>query len=700
MYRQIHISFYSKLTLAALVLVFMICLAYMNTFQASWHLDDHPNIVKNSGLHITNLKIESLIRTFYTSPTRPGWIGKKLYRPIPCLSFAVNWYLGKDNVFGFHLVNLIVHILTAFFLFLTVFFLLKSPNIGDKVRGNEVSIAFLTSALWAMNPIQTQAVTYIVQRMASMAAMFYILSILFYISCRLSENSIKRIFLLLGCVLSYLFALGSKENTIVLPVALVLIEILFFQNLSVPRTRKVWLRGSIAGGVLLVLMGALIILSGNLLSILNGYQSRPFTLSERLLTEPRVVVFYLSQIFYAIPNRLSIEHDVQMSTSLFQPWSTLPAILAIFLMIALGILLIRKQPMVSLAILFFFFNHAIESSIIPLELIFEHRNYLPSMFLFLPVAYGIVWMIAYYKQKNSVLSRVLVIFSALLLVCFGSSTHIRNMAWATEKSLWEDAVKKAPNSNRPLHNLAWGYYVKIGRYDKALELYERSLDLRRNNNFSKSLALNNMALIYFHKKDVTRAIELWKQALELSPNLEIIQFRYAIGLTEMEDFENALETINQLLSKHPDHLDYNYIKGRILLIKKDYNSALKSFEKCLELKPGSVEIMLNIGICRNLSDQFSLAGSVLEKAIKHDPKNKAVLVWLIDTYVRASHADGVKPDLQSLLAAYSDQQVLQYLLNDFDDPHMPLTSKRWIIQALSAKLNNHTNATLRQAELQ
>ncbi|MGD8948222.1 MAG: tetratricopeptide repeat protein [Desulfobacterales bacterium] len=620
MYRQIHISFCSKLTLAALILVFMICLAYMNTFQASWHLDDRPNIVKNSGLHITNLKIETLIRTFYTSPTRPGWIGKKLYRPIPCLTFAVNWYFGKDDVFGYHLVNLIVHVLTAFFLFLTVFFLLKSPNIGNKVRGNEVIIAFLTAALWAMNPIQTQAVTYIVQRMASMAAMFYILSMLFYIMCRLSENSIKRIFLLLGCFLAYLFALGSKENTIVLPAALVLIEILFFQNLSVPRTRRIWLRGSIAGGILLILMGALIFSSGYLVSIINGYHLRPFTLSERLLTEPRVVVFYLSQIFYAVPSRLSIEHDVQMSTSLFQPWSTLPAILAIFLMIALGFLLIRKQPMVSLAILFFFLNHVIESSIIPLELIFEHRNYLPSMFLFLPIAYGIVSMIEHYKQKNLALSRVLVIFSALLLVCFGSSTHIRNMAWATEKSLWEDAIKKAPNSNRPLHNLAWGYYVKIGRYDKALELYARSLDLQRNNNFSKSLALNNMALIYFHKKDVMRAIGLWKQALELNPDLEIIQFRYAIGLTEMGDFENALETINQLLSRRPHHLDYNYLKGRILLMKKDYNSALKYFEKCLELKPGSAEIMRNIEICRNMLGQFSLAESVLENALRNDPK--------------------------------------------------------------------------------
>ena len=102
------------------------------------------------------------------------------------LTFALNWYIGKDNVLGYHIVNNAIHLVTTFFLFLTVLNLLMSPNLKGKYQGNEYAIAFLSAILWAVNPIQTQAVTYIIQRMASLAAMFYIIGIYFYLKTRLS----------------------------------------------------------------------------------------------------------------------------------------------------------------------------------------------------------------------------------------------------------------------------------------------------------------------------------------------------------------------------------------------------------------------------------------------------------------------------------------------------------------------------------
>ena len=145
----------------------------------------------------------SLMRTFFTSPDSGGTITERLYRPIPCLTFAINWYFGKDRVFGYHVVNTLVHILTAYLLFLTILNLLKSPNLRNHYQGKEHFVAFLTAVLWAINPVQVQAVTYIVQRMASMAAMFYILSIYFYVKTRQSEYPLGRIFLLLGCAVGF-----------------------------------------------------------------------------------------------------------------------------------------------------------------------------------------------------------------------------------------------------------------------------------------------------------------------------------------------------------------------------------------------------------------------------------------------------------------------------------------------------------------
>ncbi|KKK87238.1 hypothetical protein LCGC14_2755230, partial [marine sediment metagenome] len=236
-----------------------------------------------------------------------------------------------------------------------------------------------------------------------MATLFYILSMFFYVKCRLSSSSLHRILFLLGSGLAFLFALGSKENTATLPVALLLVEVICFQDLTSQRTKRVFLWGSIAGGMLLIVLFVWLFIPDNSFSFIKGYNHRPFSLTERLLTEPRIVFFYLSLIFYPMPNRLSIEHDITLSTSLFQPLTTLPAILLTLVIIGIGFSQIRKRPLIALAILFFYLNHIIESTVIPLELIFEHRNYLPSLFLFLPVAAGFSKLLTYYQKRNKAL---------------------------------------------------------------------------------------------------------------------------------------------------------------------------------------------------------------------------------------------------------------------------------------------------------
>ena len=132
-----------------------------------------------------------------------------------------------------------------------------------------------------------------------------------------------------------------------------------------------------------------------------------FTLKERLLTEPRIIIYYLSEIFYPMASRLSLVHDIKISTSFFKPWTTIPAILAIISLLGIGLSQAIKRPIIAFAIFFYFINHIIESTILPLELIFEHRNYLPSFFLFFPVATGLIWMIDYFKTKEFLHSNTL-----------------------------------------------------------------------------------------------------------------------------------------------------------------------------------------------------------------------------------------------------------------------------------------------------
>ena len=488
-------------------------LIYSNTFNASWHFDDYPNILDNSNLHIKNLQLKTIYKTFFG---RSGTVSDSLYRPVSCLTFALNWYFGEDSVTGYHIINITVHILTAFFLYLAILKLFKSPNLKDKFKGNEHFIALLTAVLWVVNPIQTQAVNYIVQRMTSLAAMFYVFGIYFYINTRVTYSLKRRILFIIGCILSFILAIGSKENAAMLPLALLLLEIIFFQDIGIKRTRRLFFGIAAVAGVLVFTMGLLLFMKGDPLFFLKGYAYRPYSFAERLMTESRIVIYYLSQIFYPTPYRLSIQHDVLISTGLLKPLTTLPAILVVILLVGTGLFLVKKRPIIAFAILFFFLNHVIESTIIPLELMYEHRNYLPSLFLFLPVSVGIKRLIDYYREKKILIYFVIISFVTLILITFSICTYTRNMAWATEKSLWEDAVKKAPQSTRPCYRLA-SIYSDMGQLDKSIALLRKGFSSKHQKPVqAKLLFYNNMGNIYRKKHEYEIAIKYLQEVLEVN----------------------------------------------------------------------------------------------------------------------------------------------------------------------------------------
>ncbi|MEE4358812.1 MAG: hypothetical protein V2I97_20245, partial [Desulfococcaceae bacterium] len=318
---QIEMSSFRRYGFAFVLLFLSVFLIYSNTFNATWHFDDYPNIVHNPYLHIQELNAESLIQSLFAHPNGQG---KKMYRPVACVSFAINWYLGQENVYGYHLVNILIHFFTSFILFLATQNLLSTPNAEEKYAGRKYFISLLTAVLWAVHPIQTQAVTYIVQRMASLAAMFYILGIYFYLKFRFNDFYTKRLFFLSLCVVSFALALGSKENAITFPMALILMEVIFFQKAEQKKTGKI-----LAGAVFICLLSVILITFqiSSPFSFLEAYENRPFTLSQRLMTEARIIVFYISLLFYPAAHRFSLVHDVEISTALYKPLTTFPSVM-------------------------------------------------------------------------------------------------------------------------------------------------------------------------------------------------------------------------------------------------------------------------------------------------------------------------------------------------------------------------------------
>jgi tetratricopeptide (TPR) repeat protein len=544
-------------------LFLLIVLAYSNTLTSSWHLDDYDTIVANTRLHLSDLSVESIYKSFFSR-------SDNLFRPVACLTFGLNWYFGNGGVAGFHMVNLGIHILTAVFLFFAILNLYQSPRLRGHSDNRIFFIALLASAFWALNPVQTQGVTYIVQRMAAMAAMFYVMAIYCYLKGRISTVISRQKLYFAFCLVCFFLALGSKENSITLPLSLFLLEIIFFQNLDNPKTRKKIILSAAIISFLLILSALIYFTLGDGSTLLNnGYSKRSFALSQRLMTESRIVILYIFQLFYPNPLHLSIEHDIQISTSFFQPWTTVAALCLIITLIVLALAGIRKRPVIGFAVLFFFLNHIIESSFLPLELIFEHRNYLPSLFFFWPIAVGLIKLNGYYRIKQPSTSRVVGGFIVVLVVLLAASTYIRNMAWATEKTLWEDAMQKAPGRARPAYNLAKYYYVRQGRLDEALQLYSQALDLDSSTPaFSRALALNGMASIYYSQKVPEKALQLCQRALEIYPAFESGAYNSVLALMKMERWQEASKAVDQLLTgKHlrPVHL---LLKGAILTTAK------------------------------------------------------------------------------------------------------------------------------------
>lgn len=201
----------------------LILITYSNTFQASWHLDDY-RFLENETLQLAKLNWPEFKKVLIKEQA-------ELFRPVSSLTLALNYYFGKNDVFGYHLVNIIIHILSSLFLFLFIHNLLKSPLIVQTYKGNAYSLALLSAILWAISPVNTQAVTYIIQRMASMAGMFYIMAMYIFLKARLNHNLYQKSSLFILCALCFALAVGTKENSILLPISLLLVELLILSRI-------------------------------------------------------------------------------------------------------------------------------------------------------------------------------------------------------------------------------------------------------------------------------------------------------------------------------------------------------------------------------------------------------------------------------------------------------------------------------------
>ncbi|MBN2374243.1 tetratricopeptide repeat protein [bacterium] len=675
---EFEISQCRRTTFAFLAILVLLLSVYANTFHSSWHFDDEPNILENKGIHLTELNWKNIQNTFFASLGGTG----EIYRPVACFTFAINHYLGKNRVFGYHVFNLAVHFFASIFLFLFIYLTLNLPLLKARYGPNSYFIAFLAAVFWAINPIQTQAITYIVQRMASLAGMFYIMGMYFYLKARIATKNPLKAGHYFMCIICGFLAIGSKENAAMFPISILIFDLFLIQGITKTNIKKT---SVILVAMILVPLTAALILKGfsvfDLKHLISSYGHRSFTLSERLLTEPRVILFYISLLFYPMPTRLCIAHDISPSHSLIDPPTTLLAILFILTVLALVTIKSKKWPLVSYCILFFFLNHLIEASIFPLELVFEHRNYIPSMLFFVPIIILIIKGMETYSKKTLQVSFCL--FLILVLVGFGHSTFIRNAIWKTEESLWLDAVDKYPASARAHHNLG-RYYANTNQKEKAIDEYKLALNQARGTHgethhmthYNLGLVYHSMNLESDAESHLLKAIEIFPRYADAYNNLSIVvaeQGRYG------EAYDYLITSLTYDRNSPLAHNNLGYI-----LIKQDrIEEAISELQQALELDKDYRTSLHNLGIAYNHKGDLQAAARCFRSVLDKDPKALFTQLYLAYTYVCMGKSEAAQLLLSHCYDLLSSERLYEALkIYQQEDPFQELPPRKIILPML------------------
>jgi Tfp pilus assembly protein PilF len=437
-----------------------------------------------------------------------------------------------------------------------------------------------------------------------------------------------------------------------------LYEALFFQQITKEGFRRGLRLFLFVAGAILVLGFAYIYLKGgNIFSFLDGYENRPFTLAQRLLTEPRILIFYVSLLLYPVPNRLSITHSIHVSTSLFDPIWTLFSILLVLGAIGYSVYLAKRQSLFSFCILFFFLNHVIESTIFPLELVFEHRNYIPSMFFFLPIAIGFAYLLKLYEKKRAMKS-IISVFIVFLLIGLGNSSFVRNFAWKNEKTLWAEALEKSPNMFRPHHNLA-KYYQDHGFPQKAIEEYEKALKsqviVRKD---EMAVTYYNLGKLYSDMNALNKAIYFYHSALKINP----LFFRALGSLASAYDRKGSASQANYYLQKAIQLNPYdplaNFNLGLYYLKKRVPEKGIYCFNLAASNETLSKDCLFYLGIAYKQKNENGRAATYFKKAINNHVKLVDSHLNLAEIYAKTSRPELALEETRKALDLMSKSQEI------------------------------------------
>ena len=672
----------SNCWLPIFVIAFCTFVIYSNIYSFPFVFDDKLHIVEKENIGDLDCHIS------FNRLRQP--------RGIVYLTFALNYHFGGLNVFGYHLVNVLIHMtngIFAYFLSLTIFRQLASSpaqpsesrtrpapetkrkkSKGSQIRslkgrkpkaGNAIPsvenaqpfasqssthwMALFAALIFVAHPIQTQAVTYTVQRLAAMGAMFFLASVLFYVRARILQQgasgrrsevggqksevggqksevggqksevrgqkregpsafSLQSSAFYVLCIICGILAFLSKQNTASLPLMILLVEYMLFE-----RTRQGWKRKLTWLAPVFFVFGLFVLYTFGLfqgeLDVAKWLEDVSEHMRETeivgrwayLCTQFNVMVIYVRLLF--LPIGQNMDPMYPFNSGFFDGLTPLAFIFLIGL-VAIGIWNIKKRPIISLGIFWFFIALSVESSIIPIhDAMFEHRLYLPLFGFALVVPYLIFDFFLSRRRSWAILASVVIILS------LGSAAYSRNRVWQSGITIWSDVTDKNPQNIRGYINLG-NALDRNDRYDEAIEAYSKALQMKKG----VLDAHYNLAVALERRGRFKEAGAHYLEALKLKPDDVQAHYARAVVLVLQGKIGESIMHYGEAIRRHPN-------KGLSEKEGRRFEGAMANYCNKMQflVRPDDVEGNYNLALALQWRGKLEEAGSHFAKVLRIKP---------------------------------------------------------------------------------
>jgi protein O-mannosyl-transferase len=698
-------NFFGKSIVHVFLIIIAGFIAYSNTFRVPFIFDDLYFLVENPIIKDFRYFLEPSAANgypFYDTFTS---------RYVGYLTFALNYRLHGLDVTGYHVINLAIHLANALLVYWLVCLTIKTPffkathDDGGPPDSYSYSrlIPLISALLFVVHPIQTQAVTYIYQRLASLVALFYLLSLVLYIKARLARAaSTSCVVLYLLSFVSALLAMKTKENAFTLPVLMLLYEFMFLEG---KWKQRIFCLLPFLLTMLIVPLSLIDIgkPAGELIGDVSqaGRMQTMMSRWDYLCTQFRVIITYLRLLFF--PANQNIDYDYPIYHSLLNHDVLLSFVLLLSIFVLTIFLSYRscrvnnKNPflrLISFGICWFFIAISIESSIIPIkDVIFEHRIYLPSVGFFTAITTS---LIVYYDKFISNKSGTILyasLFLATITLTFIS--YKRNEVWKSGISLWKDTIYKSPNLARPQIQLGQALITK-GLWDEAESHFAKARELNQSPQLPNPHAA--IGLTSLDKEGIInyQILQSKKDAAQ-NPN-ESTFIKLGRLYIDAEKLELAIEQFKKALQFNSKSIDAFVGLGIVYSKQDKTKEAVEAFNNAIDISPDSSIPHLSLGfIYATKLDRKDLAIKELQRAVAIDPTSLDGHKNLALAYSEQGYVDKAIYEYKKLLKLNARDDAAQFALGQL------FVKKKQIDQAREAfnnalEINPNHFAAKRQLE--